>query len=225
MTVSKENSGMPLCPHCGAELPVEKTEGLCPRCLWQMAVYAKSDSDTEPMLPSPAAAIPNERFGPYTTVRLLGQGGMGVVYLAEQLHPIQRLVALKIIKTGLMDTRDIVQRFESERVSLALMDHPNIARVFDAGTSDDGRPWFAMEYVPGVPITVYCDQNRLNTRERTQLFISVCRAIQHAHQKGVIHRDIRPSNVLVSGVPFRLQTRLLDGDGSSYKACFDLAPA
>ena len=198
MTVSKENSGMPLCPHCGAELPVEKTEGLCPRCLWQMAVYAKSDSDTEPMLPSPAAAIPNERFGPYTTVRLLGQGGMGVVYLAEQLHPIQRLVALKIIKTGLMDTRDIVQRFESERVSLALMDHPNIARVFDAGTSDDGRPWFAMEYVPGVPITVYCDQNRLNTRERTQLFISVCRAIQHAHQKGVIHRDIKPSNVLVS---------------------------
>jgi serine/threonine protein kinase len=107
-------------------------------------------------------------------------------------------VALKIIKTGLMDTRDIVQRFESERVSLALMDHPNIARVFDVGASDDGRPWFAMEYVPGVPITVYCDQNRLNTRERIQLFILVCRAVHHAHQKGVIHRDIKPSNVLVS---------------------------
>jgi WD40 repeat protein/predicted Ser/Thr protein kinase len=162
-----------------------------------MAVHTETDYDTEPMLLAPEA-MPGERFGPYTTLRLLGQGGMGVVYLAEQRQPIQRLVALKIIKTGLMDTRDIVKRFESERVALALMDHPNIARVFDVGAGDDGRPWFAMEYVPGVPITAYSDQNRLNNRERLELFIPVCRAIQHAHQKGVIHRDIKPSNVLVS---------------------------
>jgi serine/threonine protein kinase len=139
----------------------------------------------------------SRQFGPYKTLRLLGKGGMGAVYLAEQRQPIRRLVALKVIKAG-MDTREVIARFESERQALALMDHPNIARVFDAGSGTDGRPYFAMEYVPGIPITEYCDQNRLTNRERLELFLSVCLAVQHAHQKGIIHRDIKPSNVLVS---------------------------
>jgi serine/threonine protein kinase len=122
---------------------------------------------------------------------------MGAVYLAEQQQPFRRLVALKVIKAG-MDTKEVIVRFESERQALALMDHPNIARVFDAGSGHDGRPYFAMEYVPGIPITEYCDQNRLTNRERLELFLSVCLAVQHAHQKGIIHRDIKPSNVLVS---------------------------
>jgi WD40 repeat protein len=143
------------------------------------------------------------QFGPYKTLRLLGKGGMGVVYLAEQQQPLRRLVALKVIKSG-MDTREVIARFESERQALALMDHPNIARVFDAGSGTDGRPYFAMEYVPGIPITEYCDQRRLSSRERLELFLPVCQAAQHAHQKGIIHRDLKPSNVLVSvheGVP------------------------
>jgi WD40 repeat protein len=122
---------------------------------------------------------------------------MGVVYLAEQEHPIHRKVALKVVKVG-MDTREVVARFDTERQALALMSHPNIARVLDAGASDEGRPYFVMEYVPGIPITDYCDRNRLSTRERLALFITVCQAVQHAHQKGVIHRDLKPSNVLVA---------------------------
>jgi hypothetical protein len=129
---------------------------------------------------------------------------MGAVYLAAQQRPIRRQVALKVIKPG-MDSREVLARFESERQALALMDHPNIARVFDAGTSHDGRPYFAMEYVPGIPITEYCDRKRLTNRERLELFIPVCQAVQHAHQKGTIHRDLKPSNVLVAvqddGIP------------------------
>ena len=135
-------------------------------------------------------------YGVYRIVRLLGEGGMGTVYLAEQRQPISRLVALKVIKLG-MDTREVIARFESERQALALMDHPNIAKVLDAGATPQGRPYFVMEYVPGVPITEYCDQNRLSNRQRLELFSQVCQAVQHAHQKGIIHRDIKPSNVLV----------------------------
>jgi eukaryotic-like serine/threonine-protein kinase len=127
---------------------------------------------------------------------------MGAVYLAEQQQPIRRIVALKLIKPG-MDTRAVMARFESER-ALPLTEYPNIARVFDAGSGSDGRQYFVMEYVPGIPITEYCDQNRLTNRERLELFLPVCQAVQHAHQKGIIHRDIKPSNVLVSaqdGVP------------------------
>src|SRR5262249_52277992 len=119
-----------------------------------------------------------------------------LVFVAEQQHPVRRKVALKIIKPG-MDTREIVARFEAERQALALMDHPNIAKVHDGGATASGRPYFVMELVKGVPITVYCDQNQLPIPERLDLFVSVCQAVQHAHQKGIIHRDIKPSNVLV----------------------------
>ena len=122
---------------------------------------------------------------------------MGVVYMAEQEKPVRRRVALKIIKPG-MDTDQVIARFEAERQALALMDHPNIAKVLDAGATDTGRPYFVMELVKGVPITDYCDRNHLTPRERLELFVPVCQAIQHAHQKGIIHRDIKPSNVLVT---------------------------
>jgi non-specific serine/threonine protein kinase/serine/threonine-protein kinase len=127
---------------------------------------------------------------------LLGEGGMGEVWLAEQKKPIQRTVALKLIKAG-MDTKAVVARFESERQALALMDHPSIAHVIDAGSTTEGRPYFVMEYVPGLPITEYCDKHRLTMKERLELFVQVCDGVQHAHQKAIIHRDLKPSNVLV----------------------------
>ncbi len=135
-------------------------------------------------------------LGPYRLIRQLGEGGMGVVYHAQQLHPIRRDVALKIIKPG-MDSKQVIARFESERQALAMMDHTNIARVFEAGTTVSALPYFLMELVDGAPITRYCDSNRLSIRQRIELFIPVCQAIQHAHQKGIIHRDIKPSNILV----------------------------
>jgi hypothetical protein len=138
-----------------------------------------------------------DTIGRYKLIEKLGEGGCGVVYMAEQEEPVRRKVALKIIKLG-MDTRQVVARFEAERQALALMDHPNIAKVLDAGATDASRPYFVMELVGGIKITDYCEQNQLTTRQRLDLFIQVCRAIQHAHQKGVIHRDIKPSNVLVA---------------------------
>jgi serine/threonine protein kinase len=136
------------------------------------------------------------RIGCYKLLSVLGEGGFGMVYLAEQEHPIKRLVALKVIKPG-MDTKQVIARFETERQALAMLDHPHIARVFDAGATEGGRPYFAMEYVKGIPITEYCDRYKLGTQERLRLFIPLCQAIQHAHQKGIIHRDIKPSNALV----------------------------
>jgi WD40 repeat protein/serine/threonine protein kinase len=136
-------------------------------------------------------------IGPYKLMEEIGEGGFGLVFVAEQQSPVKRKVALKLIKPG-MDSREVIARFEAERQALALMDHPNIARVLDAGATDSGRPYFVMELVRGVPITVYCDQTRLTLRERLGLFISVCQAVQHAHQKGIIHRDIKPSNVLTT---------------------------
>src|SRR6185436_17943916 len=127
----------------------------------------------------------------------VGQGGMGEVWLAEQTQPIHRQVALKVIKAG-MDTAQVVARFEAERQVLALMDHPAIAKVFDAGATESGRPYFVMELVRGVKITDYCDSKSLSTEERLSLFVQVCQAVQHAHQKGIIHRDINPSNILVT---------------------------
>jgi len=138
-----------------------------------------------------------ERIGPYQLLEVLGEGGMGIVYLAEQREPVHRRVALKIIKLG-MDTHEVVRRFESERQALAVMDHPNIALVLDGGATETGRPYFVMELVRGVPITSYADTHKLSTEERLRLFRDVCAAVQHAHQKGVIHRDLKPSNVLVT---------------------------
>jgi len=135
--------------------------------------------------------------GPYKLLEQIGGGGMGVVYMAEQFRPVRRKVALKIIKPG-MDSGHVIARFEAERQALTMMDHPNIAKVLDAGTTDAGRPYFVMEVVKGIPITDYCDQARLTTRQRLELFMQVCHAVQHAHQKGVIHRDLKPSNVLVT---------------------------
>ena len=137
------------------------------------------------------------QIGPYKLVRTLGEGGFGYVFLAEQEKPIKRQVALKVIKPG-MDTKRVIARFEAERQALALLNHPHIAKVFDAGSTDEGRPFFVMEYVEGVPITDYCDQKKLSVKKRLELFIKVCEALHHAHQKGIIHRDIKPSNVLVS---------------------------
>ena len=138
-----------------------------------------------------------QRIGPYKLIEPLGEGGMGEVWLAEQKEPIKRHVAFKVIKLG-MDTKEVVARFESERQALAVMNHPNIAKVYDAGVTESGRPYFVMELVQGVPVNEYCDRYRLSTEDRIKLFIDICRAVQHAHQKGVIHRDLKPSNVLVT---------------------------
>jgi serine/threonine protein kinase len=145
----------------------------------------------------PIAERPGTVIGPYKLLQQIGEGGMGVVFMAEQTEPIQRTVALKIIKPG-MDTRQVIARFEAERQAVAMMDHPNIAKVLDAGTTDSGRPYFVMELVKGVPITKYCDEKHLPIRARLELFVQVCQAVQHAHQKGIIHRDIKPNNVLVA---------------------------
>src|SRR5271165_4237766 len=146
---------------------------------------------------SPLTDVTGSHIGPYKRLRKIGEGGMGVVYMAEQETPIRRQVALKIIKPGL-DSDQVIARFEAERQALALMDHPGIAKVLDAGTTDTGRHYFVMELVHGIPITDYCDRTELSLAERLELFICVCQAIQHAHQKGIIHRDIKPSNVLVT---------------------------
>ena len=159
--------------------------------------------DATPDLPA------GSQVGNYTIDRVLGEGGFGTVYLAHQEHPVKRRVALKIIKPG-MDTRQVIRRFEQERQALAVMDHPGIARVFDAGTTAAGRPFFVMEFVDGSPITDYCDEHRLNIRRRLRLFERVCMAVQHAHQKGVIHRDIKPSNVIVTTVDGRPEPKVID---------------
>jgi serine/threonine-protein kinase len=158
---------------------------------------------------APHAEGPGTIIGPYTLIERIGEGGMGIVYLAEQAEPLRRRVALKVIKPG-MDSEQVLARFEAERQALALMDHPNIARVHDAGTTPAGRPYFVMERVEGVPVTRYCDEARLTPRQRLELFIPACQAIQHAHQKGVIHRDIKPSNVLVTLVDGRPVPKVID---------------
>ena len=171
--------------------------------------FLDAQADIGSFLESPAAAPliatvddpiserPGTVIGPYKLLEQIGEGGFGIVFMAEQQHPVRRKVALKVLKPG-MDTRHVVARFEAERQALAIMDHVNIARVFDGGATSSGRPYFVMELVKGVPITDFCDQNQLTPRERLELFLAVCQAIQHAHQKGIIHRDLKPSNVLVS---------------------------
>ncbi len=194
------------CPRCQFDNP--ETSQFCPVC--GLLLEAQELADKQ----SPASSLPTadstrfplrgiEDITPgtvigrrYRILEKLGSGGMGVVYLAEQLEPVQRRVALKLIKLG-MDTREVVARFEAERQALAVMDHPNIAKVYDGGATESGRPYFAMELAHGIPITEYCDLNKLATQERLRLFIEVCQAVQHAHQKGVIHRDLKPANILI----------------------------
>src|SRR5580698_10269091 len=187
------------CPQCGTELGSDDPAGLCPKCLMQGLLessFGGNDSGIE-TVDTVTAGVSYDDFGRYHILRTLGEGGMGTVYLAEQREPIRRLVALKVVKLG-MDTGQVLARFANERQALAMMDHPGIARIFDAGATPKGRPYFVMEYIEGVPITQYCDRHRIAIGQRLELFLAVCRAVQHAHQKGVIHRDLKPSNVLVT---------------------------
>jgi WD40 repeat protein/serine/threonine protein kinase len=169
------------------------------------ALLAPQPAGTDSLQPEAAGT----RLGPYKLLQKIGEGGMGAVWMAEQQQPVRRLVALKVIRAGL-DSVQGVARFEAERQALALMDHPNIAKVLDGGTTADGRPYFVMELVKGTPITKYCDEQRLTPRERLELFVPVCRALQHAHQKGIIHRDVKPSNVLVAPYDGRPVVKVID---------------
>jgi serine/threonine protein kinase/Flp pilus assembly protein TadD len=170
----------------------------------QAPVVAECTADYEPIAERAGTVI-----GPYKLLQQIGEGGMGIVFMAEQSRPIQRTVALKIIKPG-MDTRQVIARFEAERQALAMMDHPNIAKVLDAGTTESERPYFVMELVKGVPITRYCDERKLSLRERLKMLLPICHAVQHAHQKGVIHRDLKPSNVLVAEYDDQAVPKIID---------------
>src|SRR3954447_20893504 len=185
---------------CGADLPLrERVEALlfaadhAGRFLEEPPAALNPNADSS----WPMSEKPGERVGRCQLLEQIGEGGCGVVYMAEQLEPVRRHVALKVIKLG-MDTKSVIARFEAERQALALMDHPNIARVFDAGATATGRPYFVMELVRGMKMTDFCDQHHLSISERLKLFTLVCRAIQHAHQKEIIHRDIKPSNILLT---------------------------
>jgi serine/threonine protein kinase/tetratricopeptide (TPR) repeat protein len=196
-------------------LPGERAEYIRDACQGDEVLLRKVGDALEPA----ASAVPTLSFsgpptaeaviGPYRLLEKVGEGGMAEVWRAEQTTPVHRTVAIKLIKAG-METRQMIARFDSERQALALMDHPAIARVFDAGATPDGRPYFVMEYVPGLPITEYCDKYRLSTRERLELFREVCEGVQHAHQKAVIHRDLKPSNVLVGIQDGRPSVKIID---------------
>src|SRR5579864_7075377 len=175
---------MPNCPQCGEELGSGDPAGLCPNCLIQGAFESSvgaDESGTHTIDTATAAAVDDD-FGRYRVLSPLGEGGMGTVYLAEQLAPIHRRVALKVVKLG-MDTAQVLARFHNERQAVAMMDHPNIAQIFDAGATGKGRPYFVMEYIDGASITQYCDRKRMTTKDRLGLFLAVCRAVQHAHQQ------------------------------------------
>src|SRR5687767_7168993 len=150
-----------------------------------------------------------DRIGPYQILEPIGEGGMAIVYKAQQLQPVKRVVAIKLIKLG-MDTRQFVARFEAERQALAMMDHPHVARVYDAGATETGRPYFVMEHVPGQPMLEYCDEHHLGVRERLDLFILVCDAVEHAHRKGIIHRDLKNSNVLITEIDGKPAPKVID---------------
>ena len=175
----------------------------------QAPEFPGNDSDFVPTQGTDSADTAVKAIGPYHLIRRLGEGGMGEVWLAEQREPVRRRVALKVIKAGL-NTRETIARFNSERQALALMDHPAIARVFDAGATAEGTPYFVMEYVAGVPINDYCDKHRLNTRERLDLFTHVCEGVEHAHQKAIIHRDLKPSNILVTEIDGHPAAKIID---------------
>jgi WD40 repeat protein/serine/threonine protein kinase len=200
--MAKENK----CPKCGTQLPADAPEGLCPKCLMKAVI---SEEQAQVTLESPRIEGPGTTIGRYKLLELIGEGGMGLVYLAEQQEPIRRRAALKIVKLG-MDTKQVIARFEAEKQMLALLDHPNIARVYDAGTTEAGRPYFVMEYVKGQSITEYCDQHKSSIEDRLKLFRQVCEGVQYAHQKGIIHRDIKPSNILVTVEGDRAVPKIID---------------
>ena len=190
--------------------------GLDPKRLKRLAALGFEGSDNDkvndsPTLPGPHPFVESldDWIGPYRLLSILGEGGMGVVYLAEQTRPVKRHVALKIIKPG-MDSKQVLARFEAEQQALALMEHPHIARVLDAGLAPSGRPYFVMEHVKGIPITEYCDKRQLTVEERLALFLHVCEAVQHAHQKGIIHRDLKPSNILVASQDKDVVPKVID---------------
>lgn len=212
------------CARCGQALPHGLHGNICPACLLQAAPpgYTTVTGETQTIPIAAGSAIPPARprphtppqrnlevVGPYRLLEQLGEGGFGVVYRALQQEPIRREVALKLIKPG-MGSREVLARFEAERRALALMEHPNIAAVLDAGTADNGQPYFVMELVRGQPITTYCDEKRLTLHQRLELFIPVCHAVQHAHQKAVLHRDLKPSNILLAEVDGKPVVKVID---------------
>jgi non-specific serine/threonine protein kinase/serine/threonine-protein kinase len=179
--------------------------------LFQYVFEQPAADDHEPPTTSvdTIAEKPGGRIDRYLLQSVLGEGGMGIVFLAEQEEPVKRQVALKVIKPG-MDSKRVIARFKAEQQTLAMMEHPHIAHVYDAGLTLSGRPYFVMEYVQGLPITEYCDQHKLTIRDRLNLFLKVCNAVQHAHQKGIIHRDIKPSNILVSTQDDQAVPKIID---------------
>ncbi len=197
------------CAACGSAIPADAPGGQCPACLVQLVLEDRGTSGTAAPEGSPDEATTLPVIGPYRLIRLLGEGGMGLVYLAEQTAPVQRQVALKVIKPGLASAH-VLARFESERQALARLHHTGIASVFDAGTTAAGQPFFVMEYVDGLPITRYCDEHQLPIRARIELFLQVCAAVQHAHQSGIIHRDLKPANILVAQQDGRAIVKVID---------------
>ena len=157
----------------------------------------------------PISESSNVIAGRYTLKERIGEGGMGEVWVAKQTEPVKRKVALKLIKTG-MDSRAVLQRFEQERQALAMMDHPNIAKVLDAGMTPNGQPFFVMELVSGLPLSRFCDEAKLTTRERLELFVPICKAVQHAHHKGIVHRDLKPANILISMIDGKPMPKVID---------------
>ena len=194
------------CSQCGAPLAADVPGRLCLRCLLEFGLKREADCDADEI---PSAAFESDPFPGYQLLEKIGEGGCGVVYRAAQLQPLRREVAIKVIKLG-MDTRTVITRFGAERQALALMDHPNIARVFDAGVTGNGRPFFVMELVSGERITDYCDGKQMSVSQRLELFLQVCHAVQHAHQKGIIHRDLKPSNILVIEQDGKAASKVID---------------
>ena len=174
-----------------------------------LSAAAANDIGLDPTQTVEASETAGIVIGRYHLLQRIGEGGMGEVWLAEQKEPVRRRVALKLVKAG-MNTREAIARFDSERQALALMDHPAIAKVFDADSTPEGAPYFVMEYVAGVPITTYCDNHKLTTRERLELFMHVCEGVQHAHQKAITHRDLKPSNILITEVDGHSVSKIID---------------
>ena len=198
---------MEKCPHCNHPFPQELPEAICPRCL---AHNFLGKGDANWITPVKRAEPNYPRIDRYLLLERLGEGGFGEVFLARQSEPIKREVALKVIKPG-MDTREVIARFEAERQALALMDHPGIARVLDAGSTEQGLPFFVMDLIPdGVPITQFCQAQRLELDAKLRLFLQVCQAVRHAHERGIIHRDLKPSNILISAIDGHPQARIID---------------